>query len=252
MIYPHGSNIETKINKETVGTPKHTDLVNLRTLYNAYKSTMQSINYSAMNIVDYNVAANCLNNYLIEVDNVVHTYHLRPTDKLRPSVLEELSVYMFENHPSVSSGTYELFNKSVYMGVIVERTLGYKLQKKDVDFCIGKEADMTINGATKTARFPFVCVECKTYVDATMNHEILFSGTQIKTASPDAKTYLLQEYEDEIGADHPIPASYSYAIDKRFNLRDCKRPSRSAGATPVTPIVGQHLLDYYIELQSVL
>ena len=108
---------------------------------------------------------------------------------------------------------------------------------------------------TKQVRFPFVCVEAKTYLEATMNHDVLFSGTQIKTASPEAKTYVLMEYEHEISDDHPIPASYAYAIDKRFNLRDCKRPKknrRGVIVNPTTPIVGQHILDYYIEIDSVL
>lgn len=85
-----------------------------------------------------------------------------------------------------------------------------------------------------------------------MNHDVLFSGTQIKTASPEAKTYVLMEYQDQISPKHPIPASYKYAIDKRFNLRDCKRPSGRGGCRTVTPIVGQHILDYYIEIESAL
>ncbi len=246
-MYPHCNNLVGKIAKETPGTPKHTDLSKLKSRYDDYRSAMQAINYQARNIVDFDRAASELQNYLIEVDNVVSTYHLMPTDKLRPSVLEELSVFLFENHPALVTGEMEIFNRSVYAGVVVDRTLGYQIHPKNVDFCIGKQTDMTINGVTKTVRFPFVCVEVKTYVDATMNHEILFSGTQIKSASPEAKTYLLQEFQDEIGANHPIPASYNYAIDRRFNLRDCRRTDPVA-----LPIVGQHLLDYYIEVADSL
>lgn len=112
---------------------------------------------------------------------------------------------------------------------------------------------ISINGVQKTVKFPFVCVEVKTFLDATMNHDVLFSGTQIKAASPEAKTYVLMEYEDEISPDHPIPASYAYAIDKKFNLRDCKRPSGGRTApSAVTPIVGRHLLDYYSEIEKSL
>ncbi len=251
MIYPHEKNLDGKIAKATPGSPKAVDLTNLKTLYTAYRTAMQSINYAAKNIVDYNVAANEMDQYLVQVEGVINRNGLKAQDKLRSTVLEELSVYMFENYPAIAAGTMEIFNKRVYAGVVVDRTLTYKIQPKDVDFCIGKETQMTINGNSKRVRFPFICVEAKTYVDATMNHEILFSGTQIKTASPEAKTFLLQEYEDEIGANHPIPASYNYAIDKRFNLRDCKRPSGGAGVT-VTPISGQHLLEYYTELESCL
>lgn len=253
MIYPHEDNLDKKIADAPEGSEKRNDLLELKQRYSEYRRAMQAINYATKDIADYNVAATEMNSYLIEVDAVCERQGIKSQGKLRSTVLEELSVYMFERYPAVLEGNMEIFNKKIYAGIVVDSSLNYKILTKDVDFCIGKTASLSINGnTTSNVRFPFVCVECKTYLEATMNHDVLFSGTQIKTASPEAKTYVLMEYQDEISPNHPIPASYKYAIDKRFNLRDCKRPSGRGGYRSVTPIVGQHILDYYIEIESAL
>lgn len=249
MKYPHEDNLEGKITSAAPGSTKHIDLTNLKTAYVAYRTFMRTLNFQAMNIVDFNSAANAMDTYLAQVTTVCNTYGYTGQDKLRPTVLEELSVLLFERHPAITTGRLEVYNNGIYAGVVVDNHLNYIIPKKNVDFCIGKEAPISINGVTKTAKFPFVCVECKTYVDSTMMHEILFSGTQIKTASPQAKTYLLMEYEDEVGAQHPIPASYAYAIDTMFKLRNCKRSTNNRPVVQ-TPIVGQYMLDYYIEVDK--
>lgn len=203
---------------------------------------MERIDYSLKIPGDFDNAAGYLDGYLIEVEKVEKNHDIKASAKLRATVLEELSVYLFSKSSVVAMDNLELFNKKIYAGITVEHDLSYKVLHKDVDFCIGKTSKLSINGAESEVRFPFVCVEAKTYVDATMNHEILFSGTQLKTASPDVQTYVLMEYESAIAEDSPIPASYSYAIDRYFNLRECKRPKKGMVRTPIR---GSLIMEYY-------
>lgn len=247
MTYPHETNLEGKIKKSVSGSAKQNDLILLKADYLAYRGRMEAIDYDRRRPIDFDNAANEINNYFDKVDHVMSTHGISSQSKLRSTVLEEVNTYLFAKHPTIASGTMEIFNKQVYAGIVVDKNLGYKLQIKDIDFCVGKEGEIAVAGVARKARFPFVCVEVKTYLDATMNHDVLFSGTQIKTASPEAKVFVLMEYQDSISADHPIPASYAYAIDKSFFLRNCKRDSQV-----ITPIVGQYLLDYYIEVAQLL
>lgn len=244
-MYVHEDNLNKKISEATAGSAKHTDLVALKVRYDRYRSVMESIDYERRFLPDYLIAADAMNGYLIEVDNVMRAHSIKAQTKLRSTVLEELSVYLFERSPIIVTNGMEFYNKYIYAGVLVKSDLQYKILHKDVDFCIGKTSTLSIAGVRSEVRFPFVCVEAKTYVDATMNHEVLFSGTQLKTASPDVHTYVLMEYQDEISEDAPIPASYSYAIDKYFTLRECKRPNTDSRRELLTPIKGELLLEYY-------
>ncbi|MDO5413968.1 MAG: Bpu10I family restriction endonuclease [Bacillota bacterium] len=244
-MYAHYSILNGQIAKENPGTDKYNDLIILEEHYLNYRSNMESVNYELMQIEDFDYAANEMNEYLLHVDNVMSAHRINAQTKLRSSVLEELSTYLFKNNSFIVENELEFFNKEIYAGVLVERDLQYRVLYKDVDFCIGKTSSMAINGVEMIVRFPFVCIEAKTYLDSTMHHEALFSGTQLKTASPDVKTYVLMEYQDEISKNAPVPASYSYAINGKYNLRACKRPSSPARRRQLTAIEGGLLKAYY-------
>ena len=117
---------------------------------------------------------------------------------------------------------------------------------KDVDFCIGKKVELKIDRAEPLSIIiPIVCVEVKTYLDATMFGEVQYSSKQIKNASPNVKTYVLME-NNEVAKEKIIAARYDNNLNEMFALRTGRR-TRNNG-----PIYSKALLEYYDEIATTI
>ncbi len=120
---------------------------------------------------------------------------------------------------------------------------------KDVDFCVGKKVNLKIdNSQTIPTIIPIICVEAKTYLDATMFGEVQFSSKQIKNASPNVQTYVLMEY-NEVSNEKIIAARYDNNLNEMFALRNGSRRTSTIISAPINP---EALLEYYKEIRTAI
>ena len=178
--------------------------------------------------------------YYNELINFSNFNNISSQSKFTSTFLEEISVYLFKNIPDISSNTLGVFNKGIYAGLKINNNKNIEIIKKDVDFCIGKKVNITIdNQSSKTLIIPIVAVEVKTYLDATMFGEVKSSSRAIKNASPNSKTYLLVGYKD-LANEHIISARQDSALNEIFVLRYNKN----------APIDSDTLYEYWKEINN--
>ena len=112
-----------------------------------------------------------------------------------------------------------MFKKKVYAGLKIDKDKKIGLITKDVDFCIGKKVNISIDGQPSTELIlTVVAVEVKTYLDATMFGEIKSSSKAIRSASPNSKTYVLMGYKC-LADEHIIAARQDATLSEMFVLR---------------------------------
>ena len=112
-------------------------------------------------------------------------------------LLEEISCYLFHNIDEIKNGNLSIFNKGIYAGIKIKEDLTIDVIKKDVDFCIGKKINVTIDKQTPVSLIiPAVSVEVKTYLDATMFGEIKSSSKTLKSSTPNSRAYVLMGYKN--------------------------------------------------------
>ena len=103
--------------------------------------------------------------------------------------------------------------------VKINPDLSLDIVKKDVDFCIGKKVEITIEHQSPiTLTLPIVSVEVKTYLDATMFGEVKSSSKTLKSATPNSKAYVLMGYKC-LADEHIIAARQDSTLDELFVLR---------------------------------
>lgn len=88
---------------------------------------------------------------------------------------------------------------------------------------------------------PAVCVEVKTYLDATMFGEIKSSSKTLKSATPNSKAYVLMGHK-EIADEHIIAARQDSTLDEMFVLQETSE-------SQIDPFV---LEQYYSEISTSL
>lgn len=109
----------------------------------------------------------------------------------------EINCYLFKSLPEITSGKYQFFNKKVYAGLRIDSQDKIVVDKKDVDFCIGKKIKIKIENQDKIELIkPVVAIEVKTYMDATMFGEIKSSSRSLRMATLNCKTYVLMAYKN--------------------------------------------------------
>ena len=239
MLYVHENNFKTKIKKNYKNKRNE-----IEKFYNTYylqlRNEIESIVLSDYNISSFKKATDLFNDYYNELINFSNFNNISSQSKFTSTFLEEISVYLFKNIPDISSNTLGVFNKGIYAGLKINNNKNIKIIKKDVDFCIGKKVNITIdNQSSKTLIIPIVAVEVKTYLDATMFGEVKSSSRAIKNASPNSKTYLLVGYKD-LANEHIISARQDSALNEIFVLRYNKN----------APIDSDTLYEYWKEINN--
>ncbi len=95
---------------------------------------------------------------------------LGPSQNFVPPFSEELNTHLFIRHPMVVALGW-FYNKNIYAGLKLSNDASPTVISKDVDF-YRKDFPLSIGGSSIGLNIPLVCVECKTYLDATMYNEV--------------------------------------------------------------------------------
>lgn len=224
MLFVHESNLINKINSDYKGHG-----VKIRKFYEDHylpvRDQLSKIVFSENDKSTFSTAAKIINDYYKQIDSFSHKYSITSQSKFASTFLEEISTYLFKDIPEIASGEFGVFNKKVYAGLKIDKNKQIGLITKDVDFCIGKKVNISIDGQSATELIlPVVAVEVKTYLDATMFGEIKSSSKAIRSASPNSKTYVLMGYKC-LADEHIIAARQDATLSEMFVLRkDEKSP----------------------------
>lgn len=247
MIYAHESNLLNKIRTNYNNQGQEIEAF-YNNVYLKYREQLQSLNYISKEIEEFKKAALLIDKYLLEVESFSSRLNITPQSKFRSTFIEEISSYLFEKLPLIENNTFGIFNKNIFAGMKINNQMHIDIIPKDVDFCIGKRVSLVLdNQQPLQIIIPVVCIEVKTYLDATMFGEVQYSSKQIKNASPNVRTYVLMEYND-VAKEKIISARYDNNLNEMFVLRSGSRKDNIIA----TPLDAQTLLDYYLEIEQVI
>ena len=218
MLFVHENNLISKINSDYKGHG-----AKIREFYEEHylpvRDELSAIVFSEKDKSAFFRAAKIINDYYREIDALSHKYSITSQSKFASTFLEEISTYLFKDIPEIRSGEFGVFNKKVYAGLKIDKNKQIGLITKDVDFCIGKKVNISIDGQSATELIlPVVAVEVKTYLDATMFGEIKSSSKAIRSASPNSKTYVLMGYKC-LADEHIIAARQDSTLTEMFVLK---------------------------------
>lgn len=243
MLYIHENNLKKKINSNYKKKGKHIKEF-YEEVYIKYRNQLEGLNYISKDINVFKKASKLIDEYLIKVEEFSSEMNITSQSKFRSTFIEEISTYLFKDLPLINDNTFGIYNKNIYAGMKINNHMHIDIISKDVDFCVGKKIVLKIDEVqTLSTIIPVVCVEVKTYLDATMFGEVQYSSRQIKNASPNVKTYVLMEYND-VSKEKIIAARYDNNLNEMFVLREGSRKD-SIINSPINP---EALLEYYEEI----
>lgn len=249
MLYVHENNINGKISqtRDNAGR-KINGYKNLKpalekfkaNIYLPFRERIESLVFDEDHLDSFDIAAQNINAYYYELVAFSSRHGVRSQSKFESTFLEEISSYLFKNLPPIQAGTFGIFNKGIYAGLKIDSSNRIVVIKKDVDFCIGKKACITIDNQPQTELIlPIVAVEVKTYLDATMFGEIKSSSKAIRSASPNSRTYVLMGYRD-LADEHIVAARQDATLTEMFALRENEN----------SPVLSSVLREYWKEIKS--
>lgn len=213
----HEANIETKINNNYGGHEK--ELRDFKK--NFYCPMVKKVEALDLGkgLSEFERLTDILNKYREQLHDFAQKYDVKAQSKFESSFLEEISYYLFYRLEIIKSKRLSIFNKGIYAGLKINEDLSIDVIKKDVDFCIGKKVEVTIeNQSPITLIIPAISVEVKTYLDATMFGEIKSSSKTIKSATPNSRAYVLIGYKC-IADEHIFAARQDATLDEIFVLQ---------------------------------
>ncbi|MDO5413967.1 MAG: Bpu10I family restriction endonuclease [Bacillota bacterium] len=239
MLYIHENNLDHKIIANYKG--KRTAIEAFKNdCYIPMREQMLSLNFSSDNDDAFEEAAEICNGYYEAIELFSDKYGITSQSKFASTFLEEISAYLFKDLPAIKKGVFSVFNKGIYAGMKIAGEDDIAIIKKDVDFCIGKKINISIDDAYREEIIlPIVAVEVKTYLDATMFGEIKSSSKAIRSATPNSKAYVLMGYKD-LANEHIIAARQDATLTEMFALRRSKYGLIEASA----------LYDYWNEISD--
>jgi hypothetical protein len=178
--------------------------------------------------IDVNLVFDSKKNFLyrqkgqLKLDNTI-------IEEFLPVLVNSIFADKLQHNPGISVGPATCFS-----GVRFESTLltelpdgGMRIKAKNQDFAISKKLFLRASHqpefqefVTQETHIAYVAAECKTNLDKTMFQEGAATASDLKTAIPGAKYYLLCDWLDMT----PVSASTT-AIDEIIILRKAKRLS---------------------------
>ena len=236
MLYVHEDNIKNKIESDYKGLKNELSIF-YNEKYKNFREDMESIIFEDGQINDFIEAAEIINRYYSEALQFQQAHNVDTRSKFLSTIYEELSVYLFKNNSALKDGPFGIFNRRVYAGLKFVNGDSISVVKKDVDFCIGKEVKLIIDESNTHIILPVVCVEVKTYLDATMFGEVKSSSHAIRSATPNSKAFVLMGHK-ELADEHIIAARQDSTLTEMFVLRGDKH----------SPIDGNVLFEYWDEI----
>ena len=237
MLYIHENNLLNKISSNYKGHGLKIEEF-YKNKYLPVRKALNSLKFTKKDKFAFEQAAKLINDYYREIDVFSHKYAITSQSKFASTFLEEISTYLFKDIPEIRTGEFGVFNKKVYAGLKIDKDKRIGLITKDVDFCIGKKVNISIDGQPSTELIlPVVAVEVKTYLDATMFGEIKSSSKAIRSASPNSKTYVLMGYKC-LADEHIVAARQDATLSEMFVLR----------RNECSPIDAEALYIYWLEI----
>lgn len=218
MLYVHENNFNTKIESDYKGRAFELKKFK-KEYYEEFRKEMYSINFANPSIDSFKKVATLINLYYKKLSEFIRNNSITSQSKLESTFLEELSVYFFKDIPEIKSKRLDFYNKGIFAGLKMNSNLTLDIIKKDVDFCIGRRVNVTVEHQSPiTLTIPIISVEVKTYLDATMFGEIKSSSKTLKSATPNSKAYVLMGYKC-LADEHIIAARQDSTLDEMFVLR---------------------------------
>lgn len=241
MLYVHENNIKNKINTNYKGKKQE-----LEEFYNEkYLKMRNDLNKIAFAKDDQNAfmqATKIINDYRVLLSKFAKDNKILSQSKFESTFLEEISVYLFKDIPEIKSGEFGIFNKGIYAGLKIDNNKKIDFITKDVDFCIGKKANIYVDDdKPKEIILPIIAVEVKTYLDATMFGEVKSSSKSIRSASPNSKAYVLMGYKS-IDDEHIIASRQDATLTEMYCLQENENDE----------IHWNVLYDYWLEITGVI
>lgn len=241
IILVHERNLEHKIKSNYNGKGEIIERFK-NEKYIPMRDSIFDLKFVENNMRDFIKAAEIFTNYYMDIEKFSKENGISSQSKFASTFLEEISAYMFKDLPLIKNGVLDVFNKGIYAGMKIVSSESISIVKKDVDFCIGKEINISIDDAySEKIILPVVAVEVKTYLDATMFGEIKSSSKAIRSATPNSKTYVLMGYKD-LADEHIISARQDAALTEMFVLRKSKND----------PMEGEALYEYWKEIKNAI
>jgi len=240
MIYPHRENMRTKKTSKEYSRIKEELTCFENNVYRPFTEALSAIDFNAGNTADFERAAQVIDEYYQEVEGFERRHRIRSQSKFRSTILEELNTHLFIRHPMVVALELKFYNKNIYAGLKLSNDASPTVITKDVDFCIGKTFPLSIGETSIDLNIPLVCVECKTYLDATMYNEVSFSNKQLRNANPDASLYVIME-RNEVAEEKIIASRTDTPLTEMFVVRGSDQK-----------LSGAALFEYYREIDDKL
>ena len=245
MVYAHESNLDTKIRDDYEGYGSEIEVFKER-IYKEYREKLEELDYASKKIEVFKDATDLIEDYITKIKNFEDAHEkITSQSKFKSTFIEEISTYLFKDLPLISDGPYGIYNQNIFAGMKINNQMKIDILKKNVDFCVGKKVKLKVDDeAPEFIIMPVVCVEVKTYLDATMFGEVQWSSRQIKNASPNVKTYVFME-SNGVGKEKIIAARYDNNLNEMIRLRKGSRDFNQ----PINP---EALLQYYEEISSAI
>jgi len=217
---PHESNILNKIRTNYKGLNVKIDQFYKNKYLNLIEK-IEDIDFITEETISVNIKnfTDLVNSYFRDLRAFSDLYKVKSQAKFESSFLEEISFLMFKDLvDSFKDKDLNFFNKGIYAGFKMNNDATIDIIKKDVDFCIGKEVQLIIEGVKHSVIMPIIAVEVKTYLDATMFGEVQYSMNIINSAVPTAKTFVLMGFRN-LADEKIISAKIDSNISQMYSLR---------------------------------
>jgi len=245
MLYVHANNLLGKCEDRDNNPYRHIKN-EIKEFYENYyipmKEKIIALNFQKDNYENFKKATAIFNTYYEKLKSFSKLHNIKSQSKFESTFLEEISSYLFKDIPEITSNKLGFFNKGIYAGMKIDANHNIDIIKKDVDFCIGKKVDISINSGTPVPLIlPVIAVEVKTYLDATMFGEVKSSSKSIKNASPNSKAYVLMGYKS-LAHEHIIAARQDSVLNEMFVLR--KNESSAMDAKTI--------FNYWLEISNAI
>ena len=218
MLFVHEQNFATKINNNY--NNKREQLERFRSEeYMRFRSEIGKLDFSSPSTNAFIQAATIINDYAEKLNLFIKQNGITSQSKLESTFLEELSVYLFKDLDAIKNKKLDFYNKGIFAGMKINPDLSLDIIRKDVDFCIGRKVNISIEGQRPIIiTMPLISVEVKTYLDATMFGEIKSSSKTLKSATPNSKAYVLMGYKC-LADEHILAARQDSTLDEIFVLK---------------------------------